>query len=212
MPLQEAALLGCAIPTGAGIVMNTAKVSSNSSVAIFGIGGIGLSALLAAKLVGAKVIIAVDVLDHKLEQAIKFGATHIINAGKQNVLTTIQGITDGLGVDYTIECAGKKESMETALRSVRDDGGLCIIAGNLPQGEQISVNPFDLIKGKRIIGTWGGETQPDRDIPIYVELYLSGKLKLEALITHSYKLEDINQALTDLEQGEAGRALIEMTI
>ncbi|MEW6419819.1 MAG: zinc-binding dehydrogenase [Nitrospirota bacterium] len=210
MSLREASLLGCAIPTGAGIVMNTAKVSSNNSVAIFGIGGIGLSALLAAKLAGAKVIIAIDVLDHKLEQAIKFGATHTINARKQDVLSEIMNISNNLGVDYAIESAGKKESMETAFQSVRDNGGLCIIAGNLPQGEQISINPFDLIKGKRIIGTWGGETNPDKDIPRYVDLYLSGKFKLEALITHLYKLEDVNEALSALDSGEVGRIIIEV--
>jgi S-(hydroxymethyl)glutathione dehydrogenase/alcohol dehydrogenase len=211
MSLREAALLGCAIPTGAGIVMNTAKVLSNNSIAIFGIGGIGLSALLAAKLVGAKVIIIIDVLDHKLKQAIKFGATHTINATKQDVLSEIMNISDNRGVDYAIECAGKKESMKNAFQSVRDNGGLCIIAGNLPEGEQVSINPFDLIKGKRIIGTWGGETQPDHDIPMYVDLYLSGRLDLKSLITHTYSLKDINMALKDLDGGREGRILIDLT-
>lgn len=210
MPLKEAALLGCAIPTGAGIVMNTAKVSPGSSVAILGIGGIGLSALLAAKLMGAAVIIAIDVLDYKLEQAIQFGATHIINAKKNDVLSEILEITNKLGVDYAIESAGMRESMETAFQSVRNNGGLCVIAGNLPQGELISINPFDLIKGKQIIGTWGGETQPDRDIPMYVDLYLSGKMELKTLITHTYSLKDINKVLNDLGEGRVGRILIDM--
>ena len=211
MPLREAALLGCGIPTGAGIVINTAKVFSGNSIAIFGVGGVGLSALLAAKMRGVALIIAIDMLDHKLERAIKFGATHIINAVKQDVLSSILRITDGLGVDYAIESAGKKESMENAFQSVHDDGGLCIIAGNLPQGEQISISPFDLIKGKRIIGTWGGETQPDRDIPIYVNLYLSGKLKLKELITHTSRLQNINRAFDDLSNGKGARILIDMT-
>ncbi|OGL41493.1 MAG: acetoin dehydrogenase [Candidatus Schekmanbacteria bacterium RIFCSPHIGHO2_02_FULL_38_11] len=211
MPLREAALLGCAIPTGAGIVMNTARVKPSTSVAVFGVGGIGLSALLAAKIANASLIIAIDVLDHKLEQAIQLGATHIINARNQDVLSGIMDITGNRGIDYAIESAGKKESMETAFRSVRNNGGLCVLAGNLPLGEKILIDPFDLIKGKKIIGTWGGETQMDRDIPLYVNMYLAGKLRLDALNTNEYRLEDINSAFDDLEQGKAGRALINMS-
>jgi len=101
--------------------------------------------------------------------------------------------------------------MEKAFQSVRDKGGLCVIAGNLPQGEQISINPFDLIKGKRIIGTWGGETQPDRDIPMYVDFFLSERLHLKKLISHMYDLRDINEALDVLEKGTMGRILIDMS-
>lgn len=212
MPLPEAALLGCAIPTGAGIVLNTARVHPGSSVAVFGVGGIGISVVLAADLVHATTIIAVDVFDHKLKRARQVGATHLINACKQNPLTTILEITGQRGVDYAIEAAGQRETMETAFQVVRDNGGLCVLAGNLSHGERISLDPFDLIKGKRIVGTWGGETQPDRDIPLYVNLYLSGKLKLDGLITHTYSLGEINQALEDLGHGKVGRALIEMVV
>lgn len=208
MPLREAALLGCAIPTGAGIVMNAAGVRPGSSVAVFGVGGIGLSAVLAADLVHATTIIAVDVFDHKLEQARQIGATHLINARQKDPLATILEITQERGVDYAIEAAGQRETMETAFQVVRDNGGLCVLAGNLPHGEHISLDPFDLIKGKRIIGTWGGESQPDQDIPLYVDLYLSGRLRLDLLITHEYRLEDINMAFDYLEQGKVGRALI----
>ncbi len=210
MPLREASLLGCAIPTGAGIVLNTARVQPGSSVAVFGVGGIGLSAVLAADLVHATTIIAVDVFDHKLEQARRVGATHLINVRHQDPLATILEITGGRGVDYAIEAAGRQETMETAFQAGRDNGGLCVLAGNLPHGGRISLDPFDLIKGKRIVGTWGGETQPDRDIPLYVDLYLSGRLKLDGLITHTHSLSDINQALDYLEQGQVGRILIDM--
>jgi S-(hydroxymethyl)glutathione dehydrogenase/alcohol dehydrogenase len=212
MPLREAALLGCAIPTGAGIVLNTAGVRPGNSVAVFGVGGIGLSAVLAADLVHATTIIAVDVFDHKLEQAQQVGATHLINAGQQDPLANILEITSGRGVDYAIEAAGQRETMETAFKAVRDDDGLCVLAGNMPHGERISLDPMDLIRGKRIVGTWGGESRPDRDIPLYVDLYLAGKLKLDVLITHEYRLEDINEAFDDLEQGKVGRALIDMAI
>ena len=211
MPLREAALLGCAIPTGAGIVLNTAGVRPGSSVAIFGVGGIGLSAVLAASLVNATTIIAVDLFDHKLEQARNIGATHLIHARRQDTLATIFEITRGRGVDYAVECAGQRETMETAFQSVRDNGGLCILPGNLTYGERISLDPFDLIKGKRIVGTSGGETQPDRDVPLYADLYLAGRFNLNPLITHHYRLEDINQALDHLEQGKVGRALIDMS-
>jgi S-(hydroxymethyl)glutathione dehydrogenase/alcohol dehydrogenase len=210
MPLKEAALLGCAIPTGAGIVLNTARVQSGNSVAVFGVGGIGLSAILAAKMMGAAVIIAVDIREQKLIQAKEIGATHIINASLQDVLSIIQTITGGQGVDYAIEAAGLQETMEIAFRCVRDKGGLCILAGNLPKGETISIDPFDLIKGKQIVGTWGGGTDPDRDIPFYEKSFLSGGIKLSPLITLIYPLAHINEAINRMEAGQAGRCLIEM--
>jgi len=210
MPLREAALLGCAIPTGAGVVINTIKMPADSSIAIFGAGGIGLSVLLAAKIKGASVIIVIDISDDKLEKSIQFGATHIINAAKRDVLSAIMEITSQKGLDYAIECAGKRETMEIAFRSVKDKNGLCVIAGNLPKGETISIDPFDLIKGKQIIGTWGGETNPENDISVYIDWYLKGKLELSNLITHCYKLDQINEALDSLSQGNAGRILIDM--
>jgi S-(hydroxymethyl)glutathione dehydrogenase/alcohol dehydrogenase len=210
MPLREAALLGCAVPTGAGVIINTAKLSKGDTVAIFGIGGIGSSALLAAKLKQASIIIAVDIFDNKLDEALRFGATHAINSGKEDVLSKILKITDKQGVDYAIECAGKKESMEAAFKSVRYQGGLCIIAGNLPQGEHISIDPFDLIKGKRIIGTWGGESSIDKDILFYAEEYLSGRFKFDLLISDECGLKDINKIFKDMEQGKTNRVLINM--
>lgn len=212
MPLREAALLGCAVLTGAGIVLNAAGITPSSSVVIFGVGGIGLNAVLAADFVGATTIIAVDLFDHKLALAREVGATHLVNAREQDPLAKVLEITGGAGTDYAIESAGRPETMETAFRCVRDNGGLCVLAGNLPHGERICLDPFDLIRGKRLIGTWGGETQPDRDILMYVDLYLSGKLRLDPLITDSYRLSDVNLALESLEQGKVGRSLIDMAL
>jgi S-(hydroxymethyl)glutathione dehydrogenase/alcohol dehydrogenase len=211
MPLREAALLGCAIPTGAGVVLNTAKVSPGSSVAIFGVGGIGLSALLAAELAGAATIIAIDIHERKLRQAVTLGATHTINARTEEVLSAIGSITNGKGIDYAIESAGTAQSMENAFRAVRDNGGLCVLCGNLAAGERISIDPFDLIKGKKIVGTWGGETQPELDIPRYAELYLSGKFNMHKLITHEYSLQNVNEAFDVLDNGGGGRILVSMT-
>jgi len=156
MPLREASLLGCAVPTGAGIVMNTAQVRQGSSVAVFGIGGIGLSAVMASSSINVATIIAIDIIEHKLEQARQLGATHLINASQQDPMAIILEITGGRGVDYAIEAAGQRETMETAFQAVHDNGGLCVLAGNLPHGERISLDPFDLIRGKLIVGTWGG--------------------------------------------------------
>lgn len=210
MPLKEAALLGCAVPTGAGIVINTANVSNDKSIAIFGIGGIGLSVLLAAKIKGASTIIAIDISENRLKQASLLGATHILNPKKDDIIKSIKMITGSRGVDYAIESAGKRETMEAAFKSVRDKGGLCVIAGNLSHGQTIEIDPFDFIKGKRIIGTWGGETEPDRDIPMYVDWVLSGKLCLKKLICRVYDLKNINEAICYMEQDAAGRVLIEM--
>jgi len=210
MPLREASLLGCALPTGAGMVLNTARLTPGGSIAVFGVGGIGLSAVLAADLANAARIVAVDVNPAKLELARQVGATHLVNASQQDALAAVLELTEGRGVDCAIEAVGRPETMDAAFRAVRDGGGLCVIAGNPPHGQRMSLDPFDLIRGKRIVGTWGGETRPDVDIPRYVALYLAGKLKLDVLITHEYGLDAVNRALDDLEAGKVGRALIHM--
>jgi len=207
MPMREAALLGCAIPTGAGIVINTLRVRPGESVVIFGVGGIGLSALLAAALVYAHPIVAVDVRDHKLDLARSLGATHTVNASDASALTQLLELSGG-GFDYAIEAAGRPEAMESAIASVRAPGGTAVLAGNLPAGARISLDPFDLIRGKRVIGTWGGETQIDRDIPNYARLSAAGVLPLEKLISGTYSLAQINEALDDLEAGKIARALV----
>ena len=210
MPLKEAALLGCAIPTGAGIIFNTANVQKGETVAIFGVGGIGLSAVIGAKLRNAGMIIAIDIHDSKLDLAKKFGASHTINSKKQEIIPVIQEWTAGRGVNYAVESAGQIQTMEAAFQSVRTNGGLAILAGNLPFGQKISIDPFDLIKGKRLIGTWGGETQLDRDIPEYVRHYLEGRLELSKLITHEYSLPEINRAFEDIKKGFVARAILKL--
>lgn len=208
MPFRPAAMLGCAFLTGAGIVKNTAKIKPGASVAVFGVGGIGSSAVLAAGLVDSVTTIAVDLWDSKLERARELGATYGVNSRSRNPLDAILEITKGKGVDVAIEAAGKRETMEMAFQCVRPGGGLCVLAGNLENGEKISIDPHELIRGKKILGTWGGETEPDADVALYVKQYLSGGLKLDSLITHEYPLDRINQAFDDLLQGRVGRALV----
>lgn len=209
MPLDLAALLGCAVATGAGAVFNTARVKPGQSVAVYGAGGIGLNAIQAAALSGAGIVAAVDVHDPKLSQARAFGATHAVNARAQDPVAALRGITGGKGVDWAIESAGRRESMEAAFASVRQGGGTAILIGNLPMGDPISIDPFQLICGKRLVGCWGGDTVPDRDLPRYADLFLEGKLKLAELLTHRFRLDQANEALEALERGEVGRAILE---
>ncbi len=210
LPLREAALLGCALPTGMGMVFNTAGIRPGNSIAVFGVGGIGLSAILAADLLRASPIIAVDIFEHKLDQAQQMGATHLVDASSGDPLAAIRELTGGRGVDVTVEAVGKSETAESAFKAVRDGGGLCVLAGNVPHGVQISLDPFDLIRGKRIVGSWGGETEPDRDLPLYAGFLKSGDLQVDQLITDVFTLDKINEALGELECGNVGRVLIEM--
>jgi len=208
MPLKEAALLGCAIPTGAGVIFNEMNVKPGQSVAIFGIGGVGLSAILAARHLQANPLIAIDVIDEKLKKAKQLGATHAINAKTQDVVKTIQEITGGPGVDFSLECAGRKDTMETAFNALKPSKSLCVIAGNAPKGHHIQLDPFDLIRGKRIIGTWGGNSSIDKDVTNYINLFQNKSFPMGELISHEVGLKDINHLMKLLEKGEVYRGMI----
>lgn len=201
IPPDKAALLGCAVATGAGIMLNTLKAGRDSSVAVIGVGGIGASAILAAKMSGCRRIVAIDTLKEKLAFAKRLGATETYRSGKKSARLSQSP------VDFAVESSGSPEAMETAFGIIKDQG-TAVIAGNLKKGTRISIDPFELIKGKKIIGTWGGSTVLDRDIPRYAMAYLEGKIKLGLLITHSFKLKDINRAFAVLEKGKAGRVMI----
>lgn len=206
---SAAALLGCAIPTGAGIILHIVKPVQNSSLVIFGAGGIGTAAILAAKMKKVQTIIAVDVSKDKLDFALYVGATHTINFKEGKCTAAIRQIVSD-GTDYAIEATGVKEAMEKAYEAVKDNG-LVVVAGNLKHGEKISVDPLDLIKGKRIVGSWGGEADIDEDIPYFAKSYLAGDLKLDKLITRKFKLDQINKAFEMMDKGESlGRMIIEL--
>jgi S-(hydroxymethyl)glutathione dehydrogenase/alcohol dehydrogenase len=208
--MDVASLLGCAVLTGAGIVLNTMRPTDANTIAIWGAGGIGLSALMAAKLCDCNLIAAVDVDDTKLALAGELGATHLINAKTQDPLKQVYALTNGLGVDFSVEASGRACTIEQAFQSVHKGGGLCVFATHPPAGDKINLDPFDLICGKQIRGSWGGEAVPDQDIPRFIQFYQKGKMPLEKLITHRFPLEQVNQALDELVQGTVGRALIEM--
>lgn len=210
VPLDVAVLFGCALPTGAGIVTNDVKPASGSTMAIFGLGGIGMSALMATMLYGCAKVIAVDVSSEKLELSRSFGASDVIDATRVDPVEAIRALTNGIGVDYAIEASGLGAVTEQAFSSVRRGGGTCVFASHPAHGTRITIDPYELICGKQIRGSWGGGTDPDRDIPRLAELYLAGKLPLEKLLTHRYRLDQINQALDDMEHQRVGRPLIEI--
>jgi S-(hydroxymethyl)glutathione dehydrogenase / alcohol dehydrogenase len=210
MPLKEAALLGCAIPTGAGVVLNSIQLRRGQSLAVFGVGGIGLSAVMAASALDGGPIIAIDVTPEKLALAKSLGATHTINPLETDPVAAVRELTGGQGVDAALEAAGNTEVMELAFESVRNGGGVCFIAGNAPYGRTLRVNPFSLIAGKSLKGTWGGDGQIDVDIPRYVKMFNDGRLALNLLAKDVYGLPNINKALDDLEAHKVARAMIDM--
>ncbi len=210
MPLLEAALLGCAVPTGGGMINNTLGVKEGDSIVVFGAGGIGNCAIMMAKNSGAHIVVAVDISENKLNKARAFGATHVVNAKSEDPVAYLHDLTDGVGVDFAVEAVGNPKTIEQAVASVRFKTGVCVIAGNPEIGERFSIDPYDLIKGKRILGSWGGETDPDTDIPNYANMFLQGELDLTKLISRKYSLENVNQALEDLELGRVTRAMLKV--
>ncbi len=211
VPLDVGVLFGCALPTGAGIVTNTIKPKEGSTLAVFGLGGIGLSALMATQLFECSSVIAIDVNPEKLALSKDFGASVTIDARKEDVPARIREITGAAGLDFAVEATGQSYMIEQAFEAVRRGGGLCVFASHPAFGSRISIDPFELICGKRIQGSWGGDCRPDEDIPRFAELYRNGRLPLERLITKRYRLEDINEALDDLEAKRVGRPVLEIS-
>jgi S-(hydroxymethyl)glutathione dehydrogenase / alcohol dehydrogenase len=209
-PLDIAALLGCAVPTGAGAVLRTGRAEADESVAIFGLGGVGLSAMLAAVWRGCTPIIAVDVVAEKLDQALAIGATHTVNAVSEDVTARIKEITGSDGVDIAVEAAGVTKAMEAAYEATRMFGGRTVLAGNLAHGSDISIDPFPILLGRELLGAGIHNAVPDVDVPRYAEAFGEGSFKLRELISHVVGLGEVNQALDMLERGEVRRAVIDM--
>ena len=212
LSLKEDDLLGCAIPTGAGVVFNDMKIQEGQSIAVFGVGGIGSSALLAARHAKAYPIVAVDVHEEKLQKAQELGATHTLFAQDPMFREKLLALFDRKGADFALEAAGKKEAMELAFECVKAPGGLCVLAGNLPAGQRIQIDPFSLIKGKRVIGTWGGGARIDRDIPHFADIFLGAENTLKPLISDVVSLHQINELMEKLHQGRIARGLIEFPL
>lgn len=208
VPGDVAVLFGCAVPTGAGIVFNEIAPRPGASAAVFGMGGIGLTALMALSVAGCTPVIAVDVVREKLDIALDCGATIAIDASAQDPVAAIRDLTAGAGADYAIDAAGRARTIEQAFDSVRKFGGLCVFASHPPAGELIRLDPHDLISGKVIRGSWGGASNPERDIPRFAKMYLSGTLPLERLVRDRFSLEEVNSALSALETRRSLRPLL----
>lgn len=207
---DAAALLGCAVPTGAGIIDNFG-IKSGQKVAVFGIGGIGASALMRAVTLGLDCV-AFDIVPWKLQWVHDNLHIRAVNALFNNFLTDydISEYMEFMGIfDFAIECSGNKNAMEMAFSSLKNNG-TAIIAGNLSPGELISIDPFDLVRGKKLLGTWGGECVLDKDIPFYASEYLKGSLPIKKLITKIYSFDQINNGLKDLEEGKLIRGVVKI--
>ena len=205
VPLEVAALLGCAVQTGIGSVRRTAAVPSGATVAVIGCGGIGLNVVQGARLVGASRIIAIDRVESKLELAREFGATDTVLAGDDAVGEVLE-LTDG-GVDYSFEAIGLKPTAEQCLAILRPRGTATII-GMIPEGQTVEVGPWDLLTEKTLKGTDMGSVITRVDIPLYCDLYLQGRLKFDELISRRVKLEEINEAYDELETGAPARCVV----
>lgn len=207
MPLDKAALIGCAVTTGLGAVTNTAGVRPGNSVVVFGCGGVGQSAVQGAALVGANPVIAVDVVDHKLEMARRLGATETIRADQADVVDTVRDLTGG-GADYTIVAVGSTTVMEQAIAAL-GKSGTCVFVGGPRVGESVAVDPFHLLTGeRRVVGSRYGSSNPHVAFPQLVDLYLAGKLKLDELISRRYPVDQVNEASTALAEGLDLRGLL----
>lgn len=206
MPLNYAALIGCGVTTGMGAVMNTARVPPGSTVAVIGCGGIGLSAIQGAAIAGAGRIIAIDTRAAKLELAQICGATDLVNATQGDPVQQVRDLTDG-GVEYSFEAIGLKETAEQAFRMIAK-GGTATIIGMIPVGTKIELHGPDFLQEKKIQGSSMGSNRFRVDMPRYVEMYMSGKLKLDEMVTREITLDQINEAFTALLGGEVARQVI----
>jgi len=209
LDFDTAVLFGCALPTGAGMVINETNVKPESSTIVIGLGGIGMSAVAMLLSLKIKSIIAIDLSAKKLELVKSWGVSHTIDASKPNIQELVHEIFPD-GAEYCIESAGKVSTIELGFSLLNRNKGKLLFASHPPEGEKIRLSPHELISGKSIAGSWGGAIDPDRDIPILYHNCISANFPLNSLLTKPYSLLDINKALEDLESGKVLRPLIKM--
>lgn len=213
-PTDISCLIGCAVLTGAGAVLHTAKVGPGQSVAVFGVGGVGLSAISAAAIAGADPVIAVDLVDHKLQFAREFGATHGINASNTDAVNAIWAINPG-GVDYALDAVGAPTTALQILEAVRqggpradNQGGMAVLIGIPVSDVSVDLNEI-LLYQRHYCGSLGA-AEPDTDFPLFLEWMREGRFPLERLVTNRYSLDQVDDACAALEEGQIlGRAIIE---
>jgi S-(hydroxymethyl)glutathione dehydrogenase / alcohol dehydrogenase len=207
-PFDVACYIGCGVTTGVGAVLFTAKVEAGANVVVFGLGGIGLNVIQGARLVGANRIIGVDVNPAREAMGRRFGMTDFVNAKEVgNVVDAIVQLTDG-GADYSFECIGNVETMRQALECCHKGWGQSIIIGVAPAGAEISTRPFQLVTGRRWLGTAFGGARGRTDVPRIVDWYMDKRIAIDELITHRLALEDINRGFELMKRGESIRSVV----
>jgi S-(hydroxymethyl)glutathione dehydrogenase/alcohol dehydrogenase len=207
VPMNVAALVGCSVMTGVGAAINTAKVEPGSSCAVIGTGGVGLNVIQGCALAGAEKIIAIDVNTNKLEMAREFGATHFVDASKEDPVAKVQELTEG-GSDYAFEVIGLPAAITQAFNMTRR-GGEAVVVGMAPIGSEAAISAPAFLAEKVLKGCVYGSTRPRYDMPRILDLYMAGKLKLDELVSRTYPLEQINEAFAAMKNGEVARAVIE---
>jgi S-(hydroxymethyl)glutathione dehydrogenase/alcohol dehydrogenase len=208
MPLDRAALIGCGVTTGVGAVFRSAEVKPGSTVAVIGCGGVGISAVQGAHLAGARMIIAVDLAANKLEWATGLGATHTVNPADGDPVAAVHELTGG-GVDYSFECIGLKQTAEQAYGMIRQ-GGLATVMGMIPLGVNLEIPGADLFLGaKRLQGSLMGSNNFKVDMPHLCDLYMSGRLKLDEMVSRTITLDEINEGFDAMKSGEVVRSVIQ---
>jgi S-(hydroxymethyl)glutathione dehydrogenase/alcohol dehydrogenase len=209
LDMRTATLLGCAAPTGMGAVMNVLGARAGDSVAIFGTGGVGLNACMAAAFAGATPVIGIDISPARRALAGRYGATHVIDPNATDVLAEIRRILPG-GVDLAVEATGIPAVMAQALEATRQQGGRAVVIGNARAGARLELSPGIFNQGKSLLGTWGGDSVPDRDYPRFARLLATGRFPVAELLSAPYRLDQASDALADLMAGRVGRPLIDM--
>ena len=206
MPLAQAALIGCGVTTGVGAVLNTARIEPGSTTAIFGAGGVGLATIQGARIAGARMIIAVDTVAAKLARAKDLGATHLVDASKDDPVKAIRTLTGG-GVDYSFEAIGLKIAPEQCFDCIKP-GGTATVIGMIPVGQKIELDGPMFLREKKIQGCSMGSNRFKVDMPRYIELYRQGRLKLDEMVTRRGKLEEVNEAFRAMKAGEVARTVL----
>lgn len=206
-PLEKICLLGCGIATGWGAVWNTAQVEKGATAAVFGLGAVGLSVIEGLVKCGASQIIAIDLLPAKLELAKKWGATHTLDGSNPDIVKELVGMT-GFGVDYTFDCTGNTKVMRNALEASARGWGVSVVIGVAAAGQEISTRPFQMVTGRSWKGTAFGGWKSKPQVPILVDLYMAGQLKIDEYITHNIEFKDINEGFELLHKGECLRCVL----
>ncbi len=208
MPWPQAALVGCCVPTGVGAVTRCAKVEAGASALIIGCGGVGLNIVQGARLAGAGKIMACDLLDSKLAYAKEFGATHTLNAQRDNVVERVRELTAGRGADYAFDAIGSEATTLQIVDAVRP-GGTAVIVGMAAMSVRAPITPYTMaIQEKTLKGTLYGSVRPNLDFPHLVDLYMDGRLKLDQLISRTYALAEINEGFAAMRGGQVARGVI----